>query len=274
MEYKVIAPNDKDYPKKLKERLGKEHLGEECPKLYCNGRLELLDKFTMAVISADSIGGVGLMATNQLLFTIREYAMNYIGAWHSVMETEIFRLGLWKKCHNTVTLFTAKGLAAETFESFLLDRFYPPMDKFPEREEYFRRAENGELLMLSITEPDEKKHLRQNILKRNWIACCLADIVFVPYGPKGSKTYTVAKKVAKTNIPVFTLEHSECTDLHKLGIVGYNRKSVEKFLEDAGIKKVTIPKETAETYILSPEKYVSMVKEKKPTQIDLGISKK
>jgi predicted Rossmann fold nucleotide-binding protein DprA/Smf involved in DNA uptake len=90
MEYKILTPGDSKYPKKLKE-----WFGSECPsKIYYNGPLEYLDKFTMAVISADSIGGEGLIAANQLLFTIREYEMNYIGPWQSVMETEIFRLGL------------------------------------------------------------------------------------------------------------------------------------------------------------------------------------
>lgn len=76
----------------------------------------------MAVISADSISGLAMMETNQVLFTVREYEMNYIGSWHSVMETEIFRLGLFRK-NTTVTLFSAKGLQAETFEFFLRDRF-------------------------------------------------------------------------------------------------------------------------------------------------------
>lgn len=232
MEYKILTPDNPKYPKKLKERLG-----PECPSLYYYGPLEFLDKFTMAIISADSIGGVGLMAANQVLFTIREYAMNYIGAHHSVMETEIFRLGLWHKCHNTVTLFSAKGLAVESFESFLLDRFYPPMDKFPERDEYFRRAKDGQLLMLSITDPNERRQLRQNILKRNWIACNIADIVFVPYGVKGSKTYSVAKKLVKTDIPIFTTDSEENKDLHEIGIQGLNRKTVRDFLEKCGAKK-------------------------------------
>ena len=96
----------------------------------------------MAVISADSISGLALMAANQLLFTIREYDLNFIGGWHSVMETEIFRLGLFRK-NFTVTLFTAKGLECETFDSFLETRFYPPLHEFPEREEYFRRQRKG-----------------------------------------------------------------------------------------------------------------------------------
>ena len=232
MEYKILTPSDSKYPKKLKERLG-----SECPeKLYYNGPLEYLDKFTMAVISADSIGGEGLMAANQVLFTIREYEMNYIGPWQSVMETEIFRLGLWKKCHNTVTLFSAKGLSAESFELFLLDRFYPPLHQFPEREEYFRRAQYGEMLMLSITKPDVKSYMRQYIIERNWVSCNLGDIVFIPYGVKGSKTYAVAKKIVEKGIPVFTTDSSVNKDLHDAGIPGYNRKTVREYLEKHGAK--------------------------------------
>lgn len=270
MEYKVLFPNDKKYPKKLKERLDK-WAGEPAPTLYYSGPLKFLDKFTMAVISADAIGGVGLMATNQVLFTVREYAINYIGAHQSVMETEIFRLGLWHKYHNTVTLFSAKGLAVETYKSFLLDRFYPPLDKFPERDEYFRRAENDELLMLSITDPNEKRQLRQNILKRNWIACNLADIVFIPFGEKGSKTYTVAKKLVKTNIPVFTTDSEVNKDIHELGIHGLNRKTVRDFLEKHSAKVWVMdnkPEEIIQNYT-EPAVSHSYVKEPKLTQMDL-----
>lgn len=266
MEYKIITPEDQKYPKKLKERLG-----AECPpKIYYYGPLEFLDNFTMAVISADSIGGVAMMSANQLLFTIREYAMNYIGPWQSVMETEIFRLGLWKKCHNTVTLFSAKGLSVESYESFLLDRFYPPMDKFPEREEYFRRAKDGELLMLSIVEPDLTRQLRKNIIERNWIACNLADIVFVPYGIKGSKTYTVAKKVLKSNIPIFTTDSDENKDLHQLGIPGFSRKTVRKLLDEKGAKLADM---IYETHNLNQETVTldEKVNIRKPSQLEFDF---
>jgi predicted Rossmann fold nucleotide-binding protein DprA/Smf involved in DNA uptake len=231
MEYKVITIDDSKYPQNLIKRLG-----DKSPdRIYYNGSLKFLDRFTMAVISADSITGQAMNETNQVLFTIREYEMNYIGGWHSVMETEIFRLGLFRK-NTTVTLFTAKGLQVETFESFLKDRFYPPLHEFPERDEYFRLAKNGELLMLSITDPDEKRQLRKNIIERNWISCVLADIIFIPFGPKGSKTYTMAKRISKANMSAFTNDSNECKDLHKLGIPGFTRKTVKAFLEDKGAK--------------------------------------
>lgn len=265
MEYKIITPNDSEYPQKLIERLG-----DKCPdKVYFNGPLEFLEQFTMAVISADSINGLAMMGTNQVLFTVREYEMNYIGSWHSVMETEIFRLGLFRK-NTTVTLFSAKGLQVETFESFLRDRFYPPLHEFPERDEYFRRAENGELLMLSVNSPDKTRQLRKNIMERNWIACVLADVVFIPYGPKGSKTYTMAKRIVSANIPVFTIDSDECRDLHKLGIPGFNRKTVKGFLKDTGAK-LAIPqnemRKSVEVYKRPTSQQLSFIKE--PTQIKL-----
>ena len=235
MEYKIITPKDSKYPQKLIKRLD-----DKCPdKIYYNGPLELLDHFTMAVLCSDKGTGNTLLETNQVLFTIREYQMNYIGGWYSVIETEIFRLSLFRE-NTTTTLFSAKGLAVETFDSFLLDRFYPPLHEFPERDEYFRRAKNGEMLMLSISNPDETRQLRKNIMERSWITCVLADIVFIPYAPKGSKTYTIANKISKTNIPVFTLDSDECKDLHKLGILGFNRKTVNIFLESKGAK-IAIP---------------------------------
>ena len=248
MEHKIITPNNKDYPEKLKKRLG-NNIPE---KIYYNGPLEFLNGFTMGVISSDEIGGNGLMETNQLLFTIREYEMNYVGPWHSMMETEIFRLGLYRK-NTTVTLFTAKGLGKETFESFLLDRFYPPLHEFPERDEYFRRTKDGELLMLSVVEPTLKRFIRKNIMERNWLTCILSDIVFIPYGPKGSKTYTTAKKIVQAKIPAFTIELDECEELHKLGIPAYNRKTIKDFLEKHGAKIATPQKSEGATYELTEQ---------------------
>ncbi len=129
MEHKILTLSDEGYPKRLLDRLG-----NSCPgQIFYTGRIDFLNRFTMAVISADSISGLAMMAANQLLFTIREYDLNLIGGWHSVMETEIFRLGLFRN-NLTVTLFTAKGLERETFESFLVTRFHPPLHEFPERE--------------------------------------------------------------------------------------------------------------------------------------------
>jgi len=249
MEYKILKSGDKNYPAKLKERLGRE-----CPSLYYNGNLKLLNHLTMAVLSADSIGGVGLIETNQINFTIRDYVFNYIGPWHSVMESEMMRLGLMPKFHyNTLTLFSAKGLGKESYESYLYDRHMH--HHFPGRDEYFEYAEDGKLLMLSVTEPDVGRQDRKNIMYRNWISCNLADIVFIPYAMKGSKTYTMAKRLVSAEIPIFTLEHSECVHLHELGIDGYTRKSVETLLNEIGAKKKeeTKTEPTQATLVQEPE---------------------
>ena len=271
MEFRIKTPNDSKYPQKLIERLE-----DKCPdEVYYNGPLEFLEHFTMAVISADSISGLAMMETNQVLFTVREYEMNYIGSWYSVMETEIFRLGLFRK-NTTVTLFSAKGLQAETFESFLKHRFYPPLHEFPERDEYFRRAKEGELLILSVSNPDETRQLRKNIMERNWIACVLSDVVFIPYGPKGSKTYTMAKRIVDANIPVFTIDSDECKDIHKLGIPGFNRKTVKGFLKDRGAN-LAIPQNEmresveVEVYKKPTSQQLSFIKE--PTQTGLKFKK-
>ena len=271
MEYRVITPDDSKYPQQLIKRLG----DRRPDNIYYSGPLELLDHFTIGVICSDKSGGIVLIETNQVLFTVREYAMNYVGSWHSVIETEIFRLSLFRK-NTTTTLFSAKGLQAETFDSYLLDRFYPPLHEFPERDEYFRRAKTGEMLILSVSNPEETRQLRKNIMERNWISCVLADIVFIPYGPKGSKTYTMAKRISKENIPIFTIDHEESKDLHELGIPGFNRKTVKAFLEDQGAK-VAIPQNEIrkpidiEIYNKPQSQQMSFIKE--PTQIKLKFRK-
>lgn len=229
MEYKVLEKNDPKYPQKLITRLH-----QDAPKrIYYYGPLELLNIFTMGIISADSITGLGLMTTNQLLFTIREYDVNYIGSGFSVMETEIFRLGLWR-ANQDVTLFSSKGLAKENFESYLKTRFCPPFDEFPERDEYFRRARENELLMLSIVDPNVGKMVRRNIIQRNYIACMMSDVVFIPFAVKGTKTFTLAKRLVSTDVPLFTTDCEENRDLHQLGIPGLTRQNVGEFIEKLG----------------------------------------
>jgi predicted Rossmann fold nucleotide-binding protein DprA/Smf involved in DNA uptake len=253
MEYQILTPSDQFYSKRLLERLGKsspEHI-------FYVGPLDFLKRFTMAVISADSISGLAMMAANQLLFTIREYDLNLIGGWHSVMETEIFRLGLFRK-NLTVTLFTAKGLDRETFESFLETRFYPPLHEFPEREEYFRRAREGKLLMLSVSPPKEARMKRPNIINRNWLACVLSDVVFVPFAEKETKTLSLAKRVLFAKIPIFTTDHEDNKSLHQLGIPGLTRKSVGAYLEKLGSHRTKAIK----------EKHGEIVLRESPTDIE------
>jgi predicted Rossmann fold nucleotide-binding protein DprA/Smf involved in DNA uptake len=245
MEYQILTPSDQEYPRRLLERLGKD----SPEKIYYWGPLDFLKRFTMAVISADSITGLAMMAANQLLFTIREYDLNFIGGWHSVMETEIFRLGLFRK-NLTVTLFTAKGLERETFESFLETRFYPPLHEFPERKEYFRRANERRLLMLSVSPPEEGKMKRPNIIHRNWLACVLSDVVFVPFAEKGTKTLALAKRVFADQVPIFTTDHEDNKSLHQLGIPGLSRKSVGDFLESLGANRASPIKEDRNQIVL------------------------
>jgi predicted Rossmann fold nucleotide-binding protein DprA/Smf involved in DNA uptake len=264
VDYKVLKKDSPGYPKRLKERLGSEAPAE----LYYHGPLGHLKHFTMAVISADSISGLAMMAANQVLFTVREYAMNYIGGWHSVMETEIFRLGLFRK-NVRVTLFSAKGLGKETFESFLNDRFCPPLHEFPERDEYDRRAKEGELLILSLTQPSQGRTLKKNVLARNWVACALADVVFVPFATRGTKTLAIAKRVVEAGIPIFTTDEAENSALHTLGITGLDRKTVGDYLEKLGaIKADSQPQAPQGTVVQEPVlKYPS--KSQSPEQIPL-----
>jgi hypothetical protein len=267
MEYKILTPQDSNYPRKLIERLG----NKAPEKIYYYGPLEFLDRWTMAVLCSQEAGGTILLEMNQVLFTVREYDINYIGSWHSGMESEIFRLGLYKKFeYNSVTLFTAKGLGIETYEEYLLDRFYPPFDKIPERDEYLRRAKEGELLILSVSPPEETRQKHRNIMLRNWIACALGDLVFIPFGPKGSKTYTTAKKVVEAKIPIFTIDHEISVDLHHLGVPGFNRKTVGAFLEKMGAKKY-VPNTTPKTIIPPPE--ITTYKPQKPIQTELNFVK-
>jgi hypothetical protein len=267
VEYQILKPRDQGYPNRLTDRLG-----QEAPTLFHNGPLDFLSRWTLAVISSDSIGGLGMLAANQLLFTVREYDLNYIGGWHSVMETEIFRLGLFRK-NTTVTLFSAKGLEKETFDSFLLDRFYPPLHEFPERDEYYRRSKSGGLLILSVAEPSIGRTIKRNVMTRNWISCNLADAVFIPYAAKGTKTHALTKQLLASRIPCFTSEDGVNRELHLLGVPGLNRKNVGGYLENLGAHKADADTSAAKQICLPEIQSEGEVKRKSseqpPAQLDL-----
>lgn len=235
MEYQVLKPGERGYPSRLVERLG-----TEAPPLWYQGPLKLLDRFTIAVAASDLIPAQAMLATNQLMFTIRDYGLNYIGGWHSVMETEIFRIALDRKSdrHGTrsVTMFSARGLDHESWDNFLGDRFGAkgPFTGFPEKEEYLRKAREGELLVLSLTEPSLRKMTRANVMARNAAACALANIVFIPFAEKKTKTYVLCKRILDKRIPIFATECAENGDLVELGVPTFNRKSVGTFLEQHG----------------------------------------
>ena len=248
MEYQVLKPGDDAYPARLRERLN-----GDVPALYYHGPLKPLNRFTLAVAASDLIPAQAMLAANQLLFTIRDYGINYIGGWHSVMETEIFRLALFRKNDpryiRSLTLFSARGLEHEDWEGFLADRFGErgPFTGFPEKEEYLRRVREGELLMLSVTEPSLKKMTRENILTRNFIACALAHAVFIPFAEKGTKTYILCKRVLEKGIPVFTAECTENKDMYDLGIPAFKRENIGAFLEKLGASIAAEPPFPSET---------------------------
>ncbi len=254
MEFKTLTPKDPQYPKKLLKRLG-----AEAPILYFHGPLKLLDRFTMAVICADLHDGHAMLAANDMLFKIREYALNYIGPWHAIMETEIFRLALDTPTdpdrRRSLTICTARGLSRENWDNFLGDRFgyQGPFTGFPQKDEFYRRASEEELLWLSITEPDLKRFERRNILLRNWVACALADVVFVPYAEKGNKTLITVKKVVEAGIPIFTVDHEVCKDLYNLGLPGFSRKTIGAYLESLGARKDDPPPFSPRDMNTSPE---------------------
>lgn len=248
MEYETLEPADSRYPRKLHVRLGKD-----APVLYFHGPLKLLERFSIGVVAGDQIPAQAMLATNDMLFTMREYALNYIGPWHSVMETEIFRLALDvpkdPARRRSLTIFTARGLARENWDDFLGDRFgyEGPFTGFPQKDEFYLRARNEQILWLSVTDPQQKRFVRANILLRNWLSCALADVVFIPFSEKTAKSLDAVKKVVAAGIPVFTCQYGpdKATDVNKdlfeLGIVSFNRKTVGAYLESMGASKDAPP---------------------------------
>jgi hypothetical protein len=68
----------------------------------------------------------------------------------------------------------------------------------------------------------------------------MADVVYVLFAEKGTKTMSVVKHVRKTGVPIFTCQYDDdpATDVNKelfaLGIPSYRRKTVGKYLEALG----------------------------------------
>jgi predicted Rossmann fold nucleotide-binding protein DprA/Smf involved in DNA uptake len=108
----------------------------------------------------------------------------------------------------------------------------------------------GKLLVLSIAPPEEKRMKRPNIINRNWLACTLANVVFVPFAEKGTKTLALAKRVFTAGIPIFTTDHDDNKSLHQLEIPGLSRKSVGTYLENLGAHRPKLLKEEINQIVL------------------------
>jgi len=238
MEYETLSPDAAKYPAKLRTRLG-----DAAPTLYYQGPLNLLDRFCLGVICSDNHPGQCMLEANQLLFTIREYALNYVGGWQSVMEMEIFRLSMDARQDprgiRSTTILTSRGMQHESLDNYLDDRYGPvgPFRDFPQKPEYYRRGKEGELLALSATQPSVKRMLRANILQKNLVACALSNLIFVPFADKGSKTMVSVKRALKLGIPMFTVNVPQNNFLLDMGIPTYTRKTVGAFLESQGVER-------------------------------------
>ncbi len=91
--------------------------------------------------------------------------------------------------------------------------------------------------MLSVSAPKEPRMKRPNIINRNWLACVLSDVVFVPFAERGTKTLALARQLLTAQIPIFTSDHEDNKALHQLGISGLSRESVGAFLEKLGAQR-------------------------------------
>lgn len=104
--------------------------------------------------------------------------------------------------------------------------------------------------MLSVSPPEEARMKRPNIITRNWLACVLSDVVFVPFAERGTKTLALAKQVLTAQIPIFTSDHEDNKALHQLGIPGLSRKSVGNYLENLGAHRASSLKENQNQIVL------------------------
>jgi hypothetical protein len=209
----------------------------------------------MAFFTADVEPGLVTRAVWNMFFKVLEFEMNAIGSWQSVNEGVFFRSAL-EKPWISLSLFSALGLERETYESFLSYRHRPPFDSFIQKPEYERRAAENELLLLSVSPPRNEVQSKEIIMQRNWIACNMADVVFIGGAEKASlqwshrvnnltprrqKTYALAKRLAKNGIPVFTVDHPDNKDLFSLGIPGYTPETISGAFQSWGAKKGKTP---------------------------------
>jgi hypothetical protein len=216
-----------------------------------------------------------------MFFKVLEFGMNAIGSWQSVNEGVFFRSAL-EKPWISLSLFTARGIEQESFESFLDYRHRPPLHSFVQRPEYERRAVENELLLLSVSPPGNKVQSKDIIMQRNWIACNMADVVFIggaerssrqwsaragKLTPRRQKTFALAKQLVKSDIPVFTADHPDNKDLLEIGIPGYRPETISEALIRWGAEKGEIPDTSPEVPALSPNPYAPEPVTYKPEEV-------
>ena len=265
MEYQVLKPGARLYPQKLRDRLG-----NEAPPLYYQGPLHLLDRFCLGVLSAFDFDTDAFWASNRLQFVLQEQHLNLIGPWLSPIELVLFQMSFLYR-NLTMTCFSSKGLAHESFEGFTADRYRPPVEGFDQQFIYRRQVEEGQVLMLSVTEPEESRRRTALIQKRNLAVCALSDLVFIPYAKPRTKTWETVKKVLALLIPCFTSDDPSNARLHKLGVPGFNRKNLQKALESWGAPADApdpFPKDAAQVQPVEPKPPAKPEKKSEQLKLD------
>ena len=199
MDVHQIHNRDDEYPKLLRQRLGKrapEHL-------FAIGNTDILRRRPIALICSIQCPGSLIILTFDAIRELRDAGIVVVGGFHSPMEQECLEFLL--RGDQPVIVSPAKGLSR-------------PRLPAPQRE----AIKAGRELLLSMFGENVKRTTKAQAQQRNEFIAALACAILIPHASPGGNAETIAQRAIDRGQPLFTIDDEENKHLIQLGARPYN----------------------------------------------------
>ena len=171
---------------------------ELLPKVKSKGSLGLLDDPLTALFCSNRCPGDLIVKTYDLARAMRDADVPVIGGFQTAMERECLRVML--RGTQPVVVYPARGIG-----NMRIAR-----DRRPALDE-------GRLLVLSPFPATARRPTAELAAQRNEFVVDLAQRIFIAHAAPGSKTEAFARKLARSDKPLLTLDSLANTNLVPLG---------------------------------------------------------
>jgi predicted Rossmann fold nucleotide-binding protein DprA/Smf involved in DNA uptake len=182
----LITPADRRYPAHLKQYFGRT----PPPSLRAIGNPELLLREKIGLVCSVRIPGRIILQTYEFAKHAAQEGPVMVGGFHSPMERQCLELFLLRKVPLVVCLARSIGglrLPAQWSEALA----------------------DGRLLILSVTEPRQRRPTKALARDRNRVVAALSDRLLVPYASPGGQTDCLAGEAARWGKTLLTFDGSD-----------------------------------------------------------------
>ncbi|MXZ91527.1 MAG: DNA-binding protein [Chloroflexi bacterium] len=174
---------------------------EHIPKFKSRGNLQLLEEPLTAFFCSSQCPGDLVLKTYDLARSMRDAGVAVIGGFQTPMEKECLRLLL--RGNQPVVICPARSI----------DNMRVPRD-------WRGRMEDGKILVLSPFPETVRRPTVESAIQRNELVASLATQVFIAHASPGSKTESIARKLAAAGKSLLTLDTPANANLVGMGALG------------------------------------------------------